>query len=247
VFSGGNPCLEEIYETLCEKIANNGAVASKNVIFRESLVGIDGNSFEISLCGGHWIKFSTSLGGTFQLDNARTAILAASRLSRTYPLITLEAMKRGMAMARWPGRLERTRFGQVSLILDGAHNLGGITALAETLSRCGLSKNSCVVFAAMKDKDLQGMIRKICESFPMVVFTSVPGSNRSADPGDCLRIAKDLSLPVDLYIEKEPFLAIGKASKKYDSIVCCGSLFLVGAVKVDLERYSSHGVTDGNS
>lgn len=244
VFAGGDRKLEEIYETLCHKIANNGTVASQNGVIRDPSVGIDGNMFEISIGGGPWIKFNTSLGGKFQLTNAVTAIIAASKLSLIYPLITLDTIKRGLAVASWPGRLEKIKFGNGNLILDGAHNPDGISALADTFSLAGLSNSTAVVFAAMKDKDLKSMIRKICDSFPMIVFTSVPGSERSADPVYLYRIANDFIPSADLSIEIEPLKAIKKASRSFDNVLCCGSLFLAGAVKSALGRKSPSGISD---
>ncbi len=242
VFSGGDRNLEDIYETLCHKIANNGTVASQTGMTRNPSVGIDGNMFEISIDGGPWIEINTSLGGGFQLTNAVTAIIAASRLSLVYPLITLDPIRRGLAVTRWPGRLEKVKFGNGNLILDGAHNPDGISALADTFSLSGLSNSTAVVFGAMKDKDLKSMIRKICDSFPMIVFTAVPGSERSADPESLYRIAKDFNPSADLSIEMEPLTAIEKASKIFDTVLCCGSLFLAGAVKTALGKKFPSGV-----
>lgn len=237
VYSGGDFGLEEIYNNICMRIGNKSTVASRSGHFREISIGLDGNSFEISLEGSPWQKYRSGLGGKFQIGNAATAILAASGLSGSYPKISPAAIKNGIEKARWPGRLEITRFNGTSVILDGAHNMDGINALAETLSICGVSEKAAIVFAAMKDKDLSGMIRKLCISFPMIVFTSVPGLARSADPDDLMRIALEFSGPAKLAAEMDPLRAIRSASTEYSNVVCCGSLFLVGAIKEVLGVY----------
>ncbi len=243
VYSGGDPGLEEIYNRLCMEIGNKGVVSSLNGHLREISVGLAGNSFEMSIEGDHWERYRTGLGGKFQIRNAATVIFSALRLSGSYPRVSLEVIKRGIEKASWPGRLERASFAGIPIIIDGAHNLDGITALAETLSICGVSSKSAVVFAAMKDKDLKGMIREICLSFPSVVFTSVPGSARSADPDELMKIAGEFPGPAELAVEKNPLKAINKASLKYSSVICCGSLFLAGAIK-SAEGYQSQGSFD---
>jgi folylpolyglutamate synthase/dihydropteroate synthase len=88
----------------------------------------------------------------------------------------------------------------------------------------------------MKDKDLQGMIRKIVENFPFVVFTSVPGTARSANPWNLLDMARTMNTETSLDVEEEPMKAIEKAYGFAGRILCCGSLFLVGEVKKQLSR-----------
>lgn len=244
VYYGGDLELENIYKKICKRIGNSGAVASRSGELREISVGLDGNSFVMSLEGAPWRRYRTGLGGKFQIGNAATAISSSSRLSNSYPRISPEVIEAGIEKARWPGRLERASFRGISMILDGAHNLDGINALTETLSLCGVSDRSAVVFAAMKDKNISGMLQKLCLSFPFVVFTSVPGSARSADPEDLMKMASEFSDTADLAVEKDPLSAVNMASAGYPNVVCCGSLFLVGVLKKILEDYEKGNSDD---
>jgi dihydrofolate synthase/folylpolyglutamate synthase len=243
IYSGGDPRLENIYKRICIKMDNQCMLVSQNVLLRKISVGLSGNKFEISIKGQPFQEYTTGLGGNFQITNGATAICSALQLSGSYPKISQETIKRGLENAKWPGRLEIGYFNGTSIIIDGAHNLSGILALIETLSLCGVSSGSAVVFAAMKDKDLSGMIRKLSLFFTRVVFTSVPGSSRSADPCDLFEIALELSAPAEFIVEKDPFKAISISSIGYSRVVCCGSLYLAGAVKMD-PRYQSGGNSD---
>src|SRR5439155_12697969 len=68
------------------------------------------------------------------------------------------AIVRGIAAARWPGRLEWIE-GRPGLLLDGAHNPAGARALAGYLAR--LDTRPVLVFGAMRDKDIAGMLAEI--------------------------------------------------------------------------------------
>jgi dihydrofolate synthase/folylpolyglutamate synthase len=181
-------------------------------------------------------RFETGLGGKFQIGNAATAILAASELSKMFQNISEGSIHEGLKKAKWPGRLEEFSFDGVRVILDGAHNPDGVKALAESFMLCGLAERTAVVFAAMKDKDLGAMIRILGSSFPMVVFTAVPGCERSALPYYLKGIAGNLDISSSLAVAKDPFDAIRMVEKDYGLVLCCGSLFLAGAIKSGMQE-----------
>jgi len=231
VFSGGNHILEKLYGDICNKIQNSGVIASGPPGVQEISVGLNGNSFKMAPDGTNWRRFETGLGGKFQIENAATAIIAASELSEIFRNISEGSIHEGLRKAMWPGRMEELSFDGVRIILDGAHNPDGVMALAESFRLCGENERTAVVFAAMKDKDLDGMIRIVCSSFPMVVFTTVPGCERSALPSELKMIAEKLNISSSLAVAKDPFDAIRLAEKEYGLVLCCGSLFLGGAIK----------------
>lgn len=63
-----------------------------------------------------------ALAGEFQRRNGAVAVAAARALAERGWPIDADAIQRGLAEARWPGRLERRRFAGRPLLLDGAHN-----------------------------------------------------------------------------------------------------------------------------
>jgi dihydrofolate synthase/folylpolyglutamate synthase len=69
------------------------------------------------------------LPGSFQRANAAVAVGMARSLSQRGWPIAEEAIRRGLAQARWPGRLERRFWQGRELLLDGAHNPPGASAL----------------------------------------------------------------------------------------------------------------------
>jgi len=153
-------------------------------------VSLEGNHFEISLRSGEYLPVKTVLGGTYQVENAALALLSAQALSFRYPRMDLKTVAGGLERTRWRGRLERVRYGDCELVLDGAHNPQGVDALADTFETLGTASEYAVIFTAMKDKALEHMVARICGSFPLVAFTRVPDMGRSAEPDFLLNMSR---------------------------------------------------------
>lgn len=75
------------------------------------------------------------LAGNLQRSNAAVAVAMAEALHTLGWTLSDQAIQRGLAAARWPGRLERRHFRGFPLLLDGAHNPPGAQALRDELDR----------------------------------------------------------------------------------------------------------------
>jgi dihydrofolate synthase/folylpolyglutamate synthase len=75
------------------------------------------------------------LAGNLQRSNAAVAVAMAEALHALGWTLSPQAIQRGLAAARWPGRLERRQFRGFPLLLDGAHNPPGAQALRDELDR----------------------------------------------------------------------------------------------------------------
>jgi dihydrofolate synthase/folylpolyglutamate synthase len=122
------------------------------------------------------------LDGDFQQDNARVAAALGARIGASR-----DAIERGLAAVRWPGRLERiTRAGAPAhgFLLDAAHNPDGAEALARHVRSLGVAPNAiALVFGALGDKDWAGMLDVIAPLASTRVYLAPLGGSRSAvDP-----------------------------------------------------------------
>ena len=170
-----------------------------------------------------------ALAGRHQLDNVIVAIRTAEclRLSR-------EDIERGVNTAVWPGRLERIA-GKPAFLLDGAHNDMAMRALCETLAEF-YPDGVPVIFGCMADKDYEGMLALLRPRTRHMIFTKVAGS-RAKDPAELQ------SLWPDSQVADSPREAIALArmhSSPADTVVVCGSLYLIGEVRSVLES-EQHG------
>jgi dihydrofolate synthase/folylpolyglutamate synthase len=75
------------------------------------------------------------LQGAFQRSNGAVAVAMARHLRSRGWAIPETAIALGLRQARWPGRLERRSWKGRELLLDGAHNPAGATALRQELDR----------------------------------------------------------------------------------------------------------------
>jgi dihydrofolate synthase/folylpolyglutamate synthase len=96
---------------------------------------------------------------------------AAQALGR--PLVD-DAILRGLAEVRWPGRLERI----ADVLLDCAHNVEGATALVAALPQ---APRRVLVTSIVRDKNAAGMLSVLAPQFDCVVITRSQ-SDRAADP-----------------------------------------------------------------
>jgi len=106
------------------------------------------------------------LAGRHQLDNA--ALAAACLDICAFPAVTPEAIRTGIAGARWPGRMQRLTSGPLvellpagsEIWLDAAHNPMGGLALADALDELQAQdpRPQHLVFAMLDDKDIVGFL-----------------------------------------------------------------------------------------
>jgi dihydrofolate synthase/folylpolyglutamate synthase len=167
--------------------------------------------------------------GAHQAGNAVVALALLDALDERFDLTIPEAaLRRGLAEVRWPGRLEvldGSSLGLGRILLDGAHNPAGATALARALADLGLHRPT-IVFGAMRGKDVRGVLAALAPLEPRFVFTRVddPGA---LPPGELA--AAWAPIGGDATIAPEPGAALAIADG--DPVVVAGSLYLVGAVR----------------
>jgi len=114
-----------------------------------------------------WHGLRCGLRGPYQAQNAGVALAALEVIADARPEWRMEqaAVRRGLTRVRWPGRCEwinpqvaAEQAGVAPVILDGAHNPAGAAALVRALREAG-AERAIVVFGAMADKDIGGMLR----------------------------------------------------------------------------------------
>lgn len=190
--------------------------------------GLAGHRLELATARGRY-RFDLGLAGDHQIDNAATALAAAEELAAArFARLDAGAIARGFAAARWPCRLEALPAGdgRTTVLLDAAHNPDGCAALAAFLDRLG--RPFTLLFGALADKDVAGMLPPLAERASAIVLTH-PDSPRAA-AADAL--AAHLPAPAAVAIEPEPARALARALQAGpDLVVACGSLYLVGRLR----------------
>ncbi len=176
------------------------------------------------------------LVGGHQMLNAATALTAIALLSTLGHPIKDEAIYRGMAAVRWPGRLEKLS-DQPLVLIDGAHNVSGAAALREVILHSLKHKRIHLVLGMLGDKDVDGVIRLLCPLADRVMVTR-PDNVRALDPQDLAqRIGQIISAERQITIEQDAAQAVKKAyqeTKPNEALIVSGSLYLIGLARTIL-------------
>ena len=118
------------------------------------------------------LPIQLSMQGLHQIANACTAITAATILrSSGFIQITDQFIQTALQKATWPGRFE---LFNNQIILDGAHNLEGVTALIDTLTTLYPNKKYKFIYSVMKDKDYEQSIPLLENVASKIYYTELP-------------------------------------------------------------------------
>jgi dihydrofolate synthase/folylpolyglutamate synthase len=222
----------EVLRVLAARAIAEGSALT--VIGREA--GVEGSAPAAFSFRGRNVRLddlTCPLLGRHQLTNAATALAAAEHARERGLAIPVDAMRRGLARVRWEGRLEVIK-ARPRILVDGAHNAAGASALAEFLRAeraAGRIGRLVIVFGILADKDLPAIVERVGALADEVVLTE-PSYHRAA-PIDTLReAASTLSVPIRVAPTVADALAEVEGSlAPEDWCVITGSLYTVGEVK----------------
>ena len=184
-----------------------------------------------------------ALLGKHQLENAAVAVAGIRSLQRGGWPISQDAISTGIKTTHWPGRLERftLRFSahtpSLAILLDGAHNPHACLTLARFLGETRNGPN-VLIFSALQDKDAQAMATILAPQVTQVWTTQV-GEERGRSAAELANIWHTLDRPtLACATPEEAFWQACESCAPGGQVVVCGSLYLVGAIRVLCCRYS---------
>ncbi len=166
--------------------------------------------------------------GRHQPWNLALAVGAAQDFAaRTSLALDRPAGRSALSRLRLPGRLDLVP-GRPILLLDGAHTPPSVRAFAEELTP--LPRPRVVVFAAMGDKDLPGLVRELVPATDRLVATTT-GTPRSADPGALAALARGAGIAAveERAPAPEALDAARELAAPGGTVGVTGSLYLAGA------------------
>ena len=188
---------------------------------------MEGQTFTLS-AGDYHSNYEPKLPGAHQILNTAVAVVAAKLASKQDSRINELALHQGVALTKWPGRLERIS-QKPDVILDGAHNPAGAAVLRAALDKYYSGKKICFIFGMMGDKDISQVITTLFRKEDTIYTVRADEGERAAEPEALAeQIGSQAKAMHDLAAAYKTALAeVGE-----DGLVCvCGSLYLVGTFK----------------
>ena len=172
------------------------------------------------------------LEGRHQIENAQTAVQVAKGLWYQGIFYDFEEgeeyvrMLKGLQNAKHPGRLEH----HGRYLFDGAHNIGGASALRDYLEE-NVDQPITLIFGAMKGKDVSGFADLIFPKAKEIILTTID-SSRSMPSEEIAAATAGLAGNVHLTDNVAQALEQAKDITASDGIILVtGSLYLVGEIK----------------
>ena len=237
---------DRVYNRICDIASAQNAVLYCERDARITLHkdDIDGICFDIKTALYHYDGLTLSLCGAYQPRNAATTVLAVQALRDSGLRITDEDMRKGLAKAVWPGRMEI--IGREPLfVLDGAHNREAAALLAETVRKYFAGRHVTAIVGVLRGKEYEYIVNTVTESADAVVLTSPAYAVRALPPSELFVALRNKNRLVLTESDYRRALAVALRITPVGGVVlCAGSLYLVGDVR-GCARECGIGLEDG--
>lgn len=186
---------------------------------------LEGSRF--AYCGK---EYFTALPGLHQVLNTLTVIETVNLLRENGLSISEEAVKKGISKAYIAARQE-VLCREPLVMLDGSHNLQGITALADTVKMNLKDRRIAVVMGILRDKQYEQCI-EIMSSLCGIFIAVKPDNPRALDERDAAEVARRFCDSVAASDDfKEALKAAVSYSKEDGAVIICGSLYMAADMR----------------
>jgi dihydrofolate synthase/folylpolyglutamate synthase len=182
-----------------------------------------------------WIR----LPGSHQRRNLGLAVRGAELLAEAgFPALGPPAVAAGAAACRWPGRAEVVQLsGGRRVLLDAAHNAEGAAVLAELLAAAPPGGGIDLVFGVLADKDAGEMLGLLLPFVRRLILTTAPSPRARTVAELQALVTVSGNDAVEVLSEADPAAALERAlDLGGETLVICGSLFLVGDLRLRLRQ-----------
>ncbi|QBD85636.1 bifunctional folylpolyglutamate synthase/dihydrofolate synthase [Clostridium tetani] len=175
-------------------------------------------------------KVQLSLLGSHQRMNCAVAIYAIEQLMQIGIKIKKEDILRGLSNVQWPGRLEILKTNPL-VVIDGAHNLDGITKLKESIKQYFRYNKLILIIGILTDKDIQKMVRTITPIANKVIAVT-PNSYRGKTSQELIKTIENYNKNCEALEDyKEAYVKALAYCDEDDMILICGSLYMIGDMR----------------
>lgn len=227
------PEVAAVIEAAAAEAGGRLVIAGRDFAVLDRRVAVGGQVLDLRGVTGEFGDLFVPLAGPHQAANAACALAAVEGFLGFGGGLDPELVRQGFAAARSPGRLEVVGVGdhEAAIVLDGAHNPLGASALAATLRSEFAFRHRVVVLGVLGDKDVEGMVGNLAGVADHVVVVPPP-SPRAADPERVAAAVAAAGISVEVADDVADALARARGiATAEDAVVVTGSLYTVGAAR----------------
>lgn len=226
VVYGNEPEALRVFEKKCADVgAKLTCVDFSRLTMRQ--LSLDGSVSDFEPYKGLRIP----LAGAYQPKNMALAVTALEVLRSKGWNITEESIRNGLENVVWPGRFELLSRNPV-VILDGAHNVQGITATCDGFSALFPGQKLVILMGVMADKDVPNMVA-LLSKYAAYFVAVTPNTSRSLPAEKLAELAREhgVSATVCGSIEDGAREALRLASRHGMPVSALGSLYFSAEVR----------------
>jgi dihydrofolate synthase / folylpolyglutamate synthase len=171
-----------------------------------------------------------SMPGSHQIKNASLAIAVVEELVSSGRSIPSEAIRKGIAGTRFPGRFELVARNP-DVIIDGAHTPEGMRLLKSTLRQVYPGVKPLMLLGMLRDKNYERLVKIIAPVAREVVCVA-PQGDRGLDPEELAALVRTLGVHARAARSiSEGFSMLKAEAAPTDVILAAGSLYMIGPVR----------------
>lgn len=221
LFGGDHPDALRIVR---EKAAAEGSPLTVTDLSRLTVDSFSPDGTDLSFAGMG--SFHIGLLGTYQPLNAANVLTAVELLRSEGLTITDQALREGLAQARWHGRFEVLRKDPL-VIFDGSHNPDGIACAADSIRLYFGEKPVVLLIGVMADKDY-GLYGEMLRGLAKCAFTVKPDNPRALDSQALAESLTEKGIPAQAFSDLGEGVrkAFDFAKKNGLPLIALGSLYM---------------------
>lgn len=235
-------CKDEAALRVIESVAyEHGCqyIETKDVEISISKEGLSGYQFDASVLNYVYGKLEICMTGRHQIDNAVGAITVLKVLEKQDNIVIADKhLYAGLKKARQYGRFEvMTGLDEKPvIIIDGAHNIDGATALRKTMDDLCRDKKVLMVTGMLADKDVNGIIGEFTKITKDFVVTE-PDNPRKLGAEELAVKLEELGATCKIApIADDACRVVDEIKNQYDVVLFAGSLYLIGKIRSILKN-----------
>ncbi|AWI06951.1 bifunctional folylpolyglutamate synthase/dihydrofolate synthase [Clostridium drakei] len=227
--------VEEVIEGVCKEKESNLVKVPFNCVEHVESEKISSKSNKyvqkfIVKTSKNIYNIQLSLLGKHQMVNCATAIFAIEEIIKQGFNIEANSILNALKNVKWIGRLEVMK-SKPLVIIDGAHNIDGITKLKENIEKYFSYKKMVLILGILADKEVEKMVSTITPMAEKIIAVT-PDSYRAENAHELEKIIKKCNANCE---SKDNYEEAYKTALSYleeeDILIISGSLYMIGGMR----------------